>query len=224
MTTNPNTAADSADEQRITALAALHVANVAYAEALKMPDQAKTLDDICDAWPEVAPQLLGVLNTTLEMSKVLMDAVADRLWAFTVVEHARAAADPGYRYVYGILADGLRNGGDPASVRADVKRVTERLAVEAAVATVTEALTRALAGLTTNPHDVAERLHTAVEDAQAEHLVRVGGMSLERAEAAEAFSTATSAMARAMSRSADPEGTAQGLRAALRMAIDEAAA
>ncbi|MEH0578952.1 hypothetical protein QBA54_31785 [Streptomyces sp. B21-108] len=134
MTTTSNTAVSSADtEQRITALAgALYVTNAAYAEALTMPDPAATLDDICDAWPEIAPQVLGVIKATPEMTKVLVDAVADRLWAYTVVEHARAAADPGYRYVFGILADGLKKGGDPASVRADVQRVTELLASEAA--------------------------------------------------------------------------------------------
>lgn len=210
-------------DTRITYLAAsVYLTNKLHDQALKQDNPAKTLDDIADALPEIMPGIFKDMGTAPDLAAALLPLVVDRIWAHTVVEHAKAAADPGYRYVYGILADGLRKGGDPASVRADVQRVTERLAAEAAVAAVTEAVTAALAGLATNPHDVAERLHMAVEDVQAGHLARVAGMSLEKAEAAEAFSTATSAMARAMSRSVDPEGTAQGLRAAVRMVIDEA--
>ena len=106
------------DEQRITALAgALYVATAAYAEALKMPSPAATLDDMCDALPEFAPKMLRTLKATPEMATVVMDAVTDRLWAFTAVEYARTEAGDGYGYVFDLLADGLREGADPHVIR-----------------------------------------------------------------------------------------------------------
>lgn len=120
-------------DTRITYLAAsVYLTNKLHDEAMKQDDPAKTLDDIADALPEIMPGVFADMGTAPDLAAALLPLVVDRIWAFTVVEHARAAADPGYRYVFGILADGLRNGGDPASVRADVKRVTERFAAEAA--------------------------------------------------------------------------------------------
>ncbi|QIY95869.1 hypothetical protein HEP87_19820 [Streptomyces sp. S1D4-11] len=206
--------------------AAVYVANKAYDEALTTNNPAATLDDISGALPELLPEAFKTTGTAPGLAAVLLPAVADRIWAFTAVAHARAEIGGDYGYVVDVLADSLKHGADPKAIRAEVPRVVERLRIERTIAAasdaITTAVTTALAGLTTHPRDFAERLHTAVDDAQAEHLAHVGDMSLERAESAEAFSTATYAMARALNLSPDPEGTAQGLRNALRMVIDEA--
>jgi hypothetical protein len=110
--------AQLADEDRITALAgALYVANATYAEALKMPDPAATLDDICDALPEAMPRVLAVVKTTPEGFEVLKSSIADVLWAYTAIEHSRTEAGEGYGYIFDLLADGLRGGADPHTVR-----------------------------------------------------------------------------------------------------------
>lgn len=105
---------------------------------------------------------------------------------------------------------------------AAVQSPAERAAV-AAEAAVTTTVTTALAGLTTNPRDVAERLHTAIDDAQAVHLAGLG-VDPEEAKSSEAFGTAVYAMVRAVDLAADPKSTARALRSALRMVIDEAGA
>lgn len=225
-------AGDRARDEERTQLAAagLYAATAAYDEALRRPNPTATLDNMCDAVHEISPALAKVINDkpSADFAEGLRAATADCLWTFTAIEHARAELGNDYGYVLDIMADRLKRGLDPKAVRAEVPRVVERLRAEHTIATavdaITEAVTGALAGLTTNPRDVAERLHTAIDDAQAEHLAHVGDMSLERAEAAEAFSTATYAMARALSLSPDPAGTALGLRTALRMSIDEARA
>ncbi|MEH0551240.1 hypothetical protein [Streptomyces sp. B21-101] len=126
-------AIDAPDDTRITALAAaLYVANAAYTEALTTDSPAKTLDDICDAWPEVAPKVLGILNTTQELAEVLHAAVTDRLWAFAVIEHSRDEAGEGYGYVFDFLAEKLRAGVDPHSVRTVALGVPERLRAQRA--------------------------------------------------------------------------------------------
>jgi hypothetical protein len=128
------------DEPRVTALAAaLHVANTTYTQALKMPNPAVTLDNICDALPEVLPQVLGVIKTTPELAKVLTDDITDRLWAYTVVEHARAEADEGYNYVFDLLADSLKHGTGPQAVRDEVPRVVKLLGISGTVARIWEA-------------------------------------------------------------------------------------
>jgi hypothetical protein len=98
--------------------------------------------------------------------------------------------------------------------------------VQAAEGAIRTALRARLAGLTTNPRDLADQLHTAIEGAQAEHLARpeVGGFALDEARGHEAFGTAVSAMARALEFSANPKSTAEGLRSALAMVIREAGA
>jgi hypothetical protein len=128
-TPSTSTTISSADtEPRITALAgALYVANAAYTEALTTSTPAATLDNICDALPEVMPEVLGVLKTTPELTKVLTDAVADRLWAYTAVEHARAEAGDGYGYIFDLLAENLRAGGDPQMARTTALAVPGRL-------------------------------------------------------------------------------------------------
>ncbi|MFG3266853.1 hypothetical protein [Streptomyces bobili] len=116
------------DEPRITALAAaLYVANSVYSEALKMPNPHATLDDICDALPEVLPEILGVIKTTPELAEVLKGAIADRLWAYTAVEYARVEAGDGYGYVFDLLVEALEKGGDPHSIRADALDVPRRI-------------------------------------------------------------------------------------------------
>jgi hypothetical protein len=137
MTTSPNTAVIGADtEQRITALAgALYVANSVYAEALKSADPAATLDNICDALPEVLPEVLGVIKATPELTKVLADDVADRLWAYTAIEYSRAEAGDGYGYIFDLMVEALEKGGDPHSIRATALGVPakiQKLAAEAA--------------------------------------------------------------------------------------------
>lgn len=127
--------ATSLDEPRYTALAgALYVANSVYTQALKSADPAATLDNICDALPEVMPQVLGVIKTTPELTKVLTDDVTDRLWAYAAVEYARAEAGEGYGYVFDLMVEALEKGGDPHSIRAtalDVPRRIRDLAAQA---------------------------------------------------------------------------------------------
>lgn len=198
---------------------AVYLANELYAQALKEDDPAATLDDIADALPD--------LFATMGATDTLLPEVADRVWAFSAIAHARAEVGDAYGYVLDILADNVRHGRDPQAVRDEVPRIVARLRIENAISTavdaITAAMTTALAGLTTNPHDVAERLHMAIEDAQAEHLAKptVGDMSLEEAEAAEAFSTAHYALERALRLSADVEGTARSLQWLLREVIRE---
>lgn len=128
--------AQLADEDRITALAgALYVANATYAEALKMPDPAATLDDICDALPEAMPRVLAVVKTTPEGFEVLKSSIADVLWAYTAIEHSRTEAGEGYGYIFDLLADNLCSGGDPKvtlKAAADAPRKIRQLAEEAA--------------------------------------------------------------------------------------------
>ncbi|MCX4557962.1 hypothetical protein OHA02_17340 [Streptomyces phaeochromogenes] len=217
------------DEDRITTqAAALLVANGVYDEALKEDDLVATLDDISDALAEMTPDDFKTMGTIGSRAESVLPVVVDRIWAFTVIAHARAEFGSDYRYVFDVMADALKRGADPKAVRDDVPRVVGRMRIERTISEATDAIraamTSALDGLTTNPRDVAERLQLAVEDAQAEHLARVGDMSLDKAESAEAFSTASSAMARALSLSPDPAGTARGLGNALRMAIAEARA
>lgn len=227
--THPRADRPLADDTRLTYKAvAVYLANELHDHALKTDNPAATLDDIADDLPTVMPATFKALDTSEQLAAVLLPELVDRVWAFTVVAHARAEVGDAYGYVLDVLADNVRHGRDPQAVRDEVPRVVARLRIENAISTavdaITAAMTTALAGLTTNPRDVADRLHAAIDDAQAEHRAQptVGDMSLEAAESAEAFSTASEAMARALASSPDPERTARGLRHALRMAIDEA--
>jgi hypothetical protein len=129
MTTTPDTAIGSADDEpRVTALAcALYVAKAAYTEARKMPNPAATMDEICDAWPEIAPQVLRVAKTTPEQDEVLKGAVADRLWAYSAVEYARVEAGDGYGYLFDLLAEALAKGANPHVIRTDALAAPRRL-------------------------------------------------------------------------------------------------
>lgn len=93
----------------------------------------------------------------------------------------------------------------------------------AAESVITEAVSHSLAGLETNPHDVSDQLHRAVDRAQAAHLAKVGGHTPEKAYQDSRFSSSVQAMADAMEYSADPAGTARALWTALDMVIREAA-
>ncbi|MGW1363514.1 hypothetical protein ACWCQP_39620 [Streptomyces chartreusis] len=125
------------------------------------------------------------------------------------------------------IAAALAPTGHPHPLLAEQARehpTTHTPAEAAAIAAQTVAAS--LAGLTTNPRNVAELLHVAIDDAQAEHLARpeVGGFPLDEARGYEAFSTAMEAMTRALALTADRRSTARALRNALAMAIDEAGA
>ncbi|WP_157878002.1 hypothetical protein [Streptomyces torulosus] len=111
------------DEQRTTALAAaLWIARYGYAQAITSPNPAARLDDMCDAvaelWDDITPTLpTEFAGVDLEFAKTMQAAVADRLWAFTAVEYARIEAGDGYGYLFDLLADGLKGGADPQTIR-----------------------------------------------------------------------------------------------------------
>lgn len=121
------------DKQRTTALAAaLYIAQYGYKLALASPNPAARLDDMCDAvsesWDDITPKLpKKFAGADLEFAETMQAAVADRLWAFTVVAHARAEVGEDFGYVLDILADNLKNGRDPQAVRDEVPRVVEKL-------------------------------------------------------------------------------------------------
>lgn len=146
-------------------------------------------------------------------------AVRDSLTRYDLaIDFSRPAED-----IAPALQTVLRDGVDSGRWA----RVDNRLTpVEVAEQAIGRAVLGSLAGLTTNPHDVADRLTTAIENAQAEHLARpeVGGFPLSEAQGHEAFHTAVVAMARSLALSANRTLTADGLRSALDMAIAEARA
>lgn len=125
-------------EQRTTALAAaLYIARHAYGQATTSPNPAARLDDMCDAvaeaWDDITPKLpKNLAGADLEFAETMRAAVADRLWAFTAVEHARIEAGDDYGYVFDLLADGLKGGASPKAVRDDVPRVAARIRAERA--------------------------------------------------------------------------------------------
>lgn len=106
---------------------ALFVANSAYAEACKTSDPAAALDDMCDHLPDVMPDVFTSMGTTPGLAELLLPAIANRLWAFAVVEHARSEGGDDYGYAFTVLADALKNGADPQTIRAEVPRVLQRV-------------------------------------------------------------------------------------------------
>jgi hypothetical protein len=94
--------------------------------------------------------------------------------------------------------------------------------VDAAVDLAVQAVSASLAGLHTNPRTVAERLHTAIDNAQGWHLAEVGGHSEVEAYASSRFATAVEAMTHAMGATDHPQRMAGALRSALDMVIGEA--
>lgn len=117
----------AADERIACQAAAVFVANAAYKAALESNAPAKSLDNMCDALPEVMPQVIAVVKTGGEYAEVLKTAITDRLWAFTGIEHARAEAGAGYGYVFDLLADDLKAGRDPHLARKTALDVPKRL-------------------------------------------------------------------------------------------------
>ncbi|MFI9170487.1 hypothetical protein [Streptomyces lincolnensis] len=108
--------------------AALYLARETYAEALKQDDPAAALDDICDALPEVMPQVFQEKATDPALAKALLPELADRMWAFTAVEYARTqAADYEVGYLFDLFADALKNGADPKTIRTEALAMPKRL-------------------------------------------------------------------------------------------------
>lgn len=108
--------------------AALYLARETYAEALKQDDPAAALDDICDALPEVMPQVFQEKGTDPALAKALLPELADRMWAFTAVEYARTqAADHEVGYLFDLFADALKNGADPKTIRTEALATPKRL-------------------------------------------------------------------------------------------------
>jgi hypothetical protein len=93
---------------------------------------------------------------------------------------------------------------------------------DAAAFLAAEAVTASLDGLETNPHDVSKRLHRTTDNAQGQHLAKVGDHEEVQAYADSRFSSAIDAMADALKASANPGRMALALRTALDMAIREA--
>lgn len=121
MTTN------TTDDRLTHQAAAVLVARDMYAEALKQDNPAATLDDICDALPEVMPDVLKDMGTAPDLAAALLPEVTDRMWAFTAVEHARIQAGDGYGYIFDYLAEGLRKGADPHTIRKAALDTPKRL-------------------------------------------------------------------------------------------------
>lgn len=95
---------------------------------------------------------------------------------------------------------------------------------DAAAFLTTQAVSVSLNGLQTNPHDVADRLHRTIDNAQGWHLAEVGDHSEAQAYADSRFSSAALAMADAMKASTTPARMALALRTALDMVLAEQAA
>lgn len=98
---------------------------------------------------------------------------------------------------------------------------TEQL-IRAAEHLVREAVTASLAGLDTNPHDAADRLHRAIDNAQGRHLAEVGGHDEAQAYADSRLSTASIAAEDAMKATGHPAQMARALRTTVDMVIAEA--
>lgn len=138
-TTDPH-----ADEIRLThKAAAVYLANELYAQALTQDNPAATLDDIADALNDVMPAVFKTLGTDEQLAAVLLPEVADRIWAFVVVAHARAEVGAGYEYVLDILADNVRHGRDPQAVRDEVPQVVAKIRASRITARIWEARDKA---------------------------------------------------------------------------------
>ncbi len=107
--------------------AALYIAGKVYTEALSTPNPASTLDDVCDALPEVMPEVFQKTGTAPALATVLLPEVANLLWAYTAIEYARAEAGDGYGYLFDWLGGTLRDGADPHTVRKAALDAPKRL-------------------------------------------------------------------------------------------------
>ncbi|MFF2385185.1 hypothetical protein [Streptomyces sp. NPDC058108] len=95
------------------------VATNAYEEALRGPNPLGTLDAMLDGLHEVSPELARVITDapSAEFAEGLRAATADRLWAFTAIERARAEMGDGYGYLADFLIESVKRGGDPTAAR-----------------------------------------------------------------------------------------------------------
>jgi hypothetical protein len=217
------------------------------------PDAAKALTDtmlgiltgrLCPVWPTICTDTTPGHWDHFNHDREFTDKRGDRMIDVSFVQFTDEVADGPAKISIGGMGS---EDYDPSEVReatAKIRRLLDEAdemadkvlhmqgttvlppaerATIAAETAITSAMTTALAGLTTNPRDVADRLHTAIDDAQAEHLARpeVGDFTPHQARSSEAFSTATYAMARALTLAPDPASTAQALRVALNMTADE---
>ncbi|NNN30712.1 hypothetical protein HLK59_10120 [Streptomyces sp. S3(2020)] len=133
MTRTRRPAADRAVEDTLTCQAfATAVASSLYDEARTSSNPAAALDDIADALPTTMAKAFKSQGTAPEMAAVLLPAVTDRVWAFTAVEHARTEVGDGFGYLLDLLADSLKQGADPNTVRADTWRLAKQLRTEQA--------------------------------------------------------------------------------------------
>lgn len=98
---------------------------------------------------------------------------------------------------------------------------TEQL-VDVAVQAAVQAVTASLAGLQTNPTDVAKRLHRSIDNAQGWHLAEVGGHDEVVAYSNSRLGCAIDAMADTLKASRDKVLTVRALRSALELVISEA--
>lgn len=140
-TTTDARAHDGHSEDRVNfAAAGLYAATAAYDEALRRPNPAATLDNMCDAVHEIAPDLAKVINSkaSADFAEALRSATAVPLWAFTAIEYARSQCGDGYGFVFDLLADGVRNGGDPHIARKTALDVPKRLRENAEQAAATK--------------------------------------------------------------------------------------
>lgn len=107
---------------------ALYIATAAYTEALTTPNPAATLDNIADALPSVMPQVFDTLGTTPDLAAALLPEIRNLVWAFNAIEYARVeAADFDCGYLFDYLAELLKKGADPHSIREDALAAPARL-------------------------------------------------------------------------------------------------
>jgi hypothetical protein len=94
---------------------------------------------------------------------------------------------------------------------------------DAAVDRAMKAVSASLAGLQTDPHDVAQRLHRAIDRAQSAHLLEIAPetYTTETAYGNERFGTVVDALPEVMASSGDRDTTARALRNLLDMVIEE---
>lgn len=130
--------AAQADEQRAKARAGgLWAAVCAYDVAVTKPDPAAVLDDMADSVTgieNVVFKALGASPADIEFADILRASITDSLWAFTAIERTRSECPDGYSYVFDLLADSVKNGGDPHIARQTALNVPKMIHGNAEVA------------------------------------------------------------------------------------------
>jgi hypothetical protein len=185
-------------------------------------------ENVADRVPTVSVEILAGLGDEIEgLDPAGVCALADKLR-----QHADYLDDVA-AHLQDAREDWARNGGAPAACRQVLDRIeAEKLPaperagtaslVDTAADLVVKAVTASLAGLQTNPRDVAERLHRAIDNAQGWHLAEVGDHCEAQAYADSRLGTAITAMADAMGAAFNPRRMETALRNALDMVIEEA--